>query len=54
MGVEDEVGRLATVMAEVECCNCGKKGHKESEGWKKRADSEITGSGSGRTEQGNR
>ena len=59
MGVEDEVGRLARVatdksrnkgIAEVPiavCWYCGKRGHKKSECWKKRADSEKTGSGSG-------
>ena len=30
-----------------ECWYCGKKGHRESECWKKRADSERTGSGNG-------
>ena len=41
-----------------ECWYCGKKGHKESECWKKGADSERTisgsGFGSGQTEKGNR
>ena len=35
-----------------ECWYCGKKGHRESECWKKRADSERTGSG--HTDKGNR
>ena len=39
--------------AKAECWYCGKKVHKESECWKKRADSEKNGLGSGRTEQGN-
>ena len=38
----------------MECWYCGKKGHKDSECWKKRADSEKTGSGSGQTDKGNR
>ena len=39
-----------------ECWYCGKKGHRESECWKKRTDSERTGSrnGSGHTDKGNR
>ena len=38
-----------------ECWYCGKKGHRESECWKNRADSERTGSGSGfrHTDKGN-
>ena len=89
MGMEDEVGWLATVAAdkskregiedvpavvpeaytsreshsgaenrqtkaEAEFWYSGKEVHKESECWKKRVDSEKTGSGSGRIEQGNR
>ena len=38
----------------VECWYCGKKGHKESECWKKCTDSEKTRSGSGQTDKGTR
>ena len=48
-GDENRQGKSAA-----ECWYCGKKGHKESECSKKRADSEKTGSGSGQTEKGNR
>jgi hypothetical protein len=38
----------------VECWYCGKKGHRESECWKKRAESGKNASGSGRTDGRNR
>ena len=48
-GVENRQGKPSA-----KCWYYGKKGYKESECWKKCTDSEKTGSGSGRTEQGNR
>ena len=44
MVVADEASRYAM---EAECWYCGKKGHKESECWKKRADSNRAGSSRG-------
>ena len=46
-GDENRQGKSAA-----ECWYCGKKGHKENECWKKRADSDKTGSG--HTDKGNR
>ena len=50
VGDENRKGKPAT-----ECWYCGKKGHRESEYWKKRAESERTGFGSrsGHMDKGN-
>ena len=53
-GVEGDENRQGKAIAD--CWYCGKKGHRESECWKKRADLKSTGSGngSGHTDKGNR